>query len=228
MGWSIGFDAKWDRDIGYGVPAECDYPDCKEEIDRGLSYVCGSDPYGGEFGCGLYFCGIHLEFVKPRGSSDSIQLCSRCKRHRHPFKPKPDVSEWINHKLTDESWSTWRAENVEKVIELSKKYNRIGFDLKKPCKDCPFKVEHEADWIPEAISNEEMIQKIHDAEYSQGCHRFNDGISGESQEEPKNPQYCAGAILSMMKRGISNKILDEGKNCGKFNPDEMDTSIEVI
>ena len=26
MGWSIGFDSKWNRDIGYGVPATCDYP----------------------------------------------------------------------------------------------------------------------------------------------------------------------------------------------------------
>ncbi len=53
MGWSIGSDG--DRDIGYGVPAECDHPDCTAEIDRGLSYVCGGDPYGGEYGCGLFF-----------------------------------------------------------------------------------------------------------------------------------------------------------------------------
>ena len=28
MGWSIGYDEKWQRDIGYGVPAICDYPGC--------------------------------------------------------------------------------------------------------------------------------------------------------------------------------------------------------
>ena len=50
MGWSIGYDSNWDRDIGYGVPAYCDHPDCNEEIDRGLSYVCGGEPYGGDRG----------------------------------------------------------------------------------------------------------------------------------------------------------------------------------
>lgn len=54
MGWSIGYDKKWKRDVGYGVPTTCDHHDCNEEIDRGLSYVCGGDIYGGERGCGLY------------------------------------------------------------------------------------------------------------------------------------------------------------------------------
>jgi hypothetical protein len=55
MGWSIGYDSKWQRDIGYGVPGVCDDPACAEKIDRGLSYVCGGEPYGGDEGCGLYF-----------------------------------------------------------------------------------------------------------------------------------------------------------------------------
>lgn len=37
MGWSIGFDTRWKRDIGYGVPAECDHPTCGAQIDRGLA-----------------------------------------------------------------------------------------------------------------------------------------------------------------------------------------------
>lgn len=66
MGWSIGYDSKWKRDIGYGVPASCDYPGCDAEIDRGLSYVCGGEPYGGEVGCGLYFCAAHLLYHRFR------------------------------------------------------------------------------------------------------------------------------------------------------------------
>lgn len=37
MGWSVGYDDNWKRDIGYGVPALCDYPDCvqlKQQIFR--------------------------------------------------------------------------------------------------------------------------------------------------------------------------------------------------
>ena len=110
MGWSIGYDENWKRDIGYGVPAVCDHPDCDAEIDRGLGYVCGGEPYGGESGCGLYFCGSHL-FAKGN-------LCVQCDTGEEPFPPKPDVAEWINHKLSDESWSQWRDENPEEVQRM--------------------------------------------------------------------------------------------------------------
>jgi len=109
MGWSIGFDSNWNRDIGYGVPATCDYPRCGEAIDRGLGYVCGGEPYGGEHGCGLYFCGEHLLLGGPR------QQCERCAEGRSPFDATPDTREWIEWKLTDESWATWRDENPEMV-----------------------------------------------------------------------------------------------------------------
>lgn len=113
MGWSIGYDEHWKRDIGYGVPATCDHPDCNEEIDRGLSYVCGGEPYGGERGCGLYFCHAHMEGYP--------QLCSKCKKRRKPFLAKPDHPNWIEWKLTDESWAEWRSENATEVAELQKR-----------------------------------------------------------------------------------------------------------
>ena len=108
MGWSIGYDENWKRDIGYGVPAICDYPGCGEKIDRGLSYVCGGEPFGGDDGCGLYFCGKHLH---PR-------KCERCLEGKEPFDPTMDTQEWIAWKLTDESWQRWRDENPEEVARL--------------------------------------------------------------------------------------------------------------
>lgn len=110
MSWSIGFDNNWNRDIGYGVPCECDHPDCNTKIDRGLSYVCGGEPYGGEKGCGLYFCEKH----------GGGFLCERCEKKKKPFKAKEDIREWIDWKLTDKSWKKWRKENPEFV----KKYDK--------------------------------------------------------------------------------------------------------
>jgi hypothetical protein len=101
MSWSIGFDTGWDRDIGYGVPAYCDHPQCWAEIDRGLAYVCGDGPYGGDNGCGLFFCDHH------RGHGS---LCSRCRNRRPPYEAKEDHPRWIRHKETDPSWAEWRAE----------------------------------------------------------------------------------------------------------------------
>lgn len=117
MGWSIGYDSKWKRDIGYGVPCVCDHPDCDKEIDRGLSYVCGSESYGGEYGCGLYFCEEHKTYTDNEEKYDGRppQLCDCCLQEGEPFKPKPDTHEWINWKLTDESWQQWRDENPEEV-----------------------------------------------------------------------------------------------------------------
>jgi hypothetical protein len=120
MGWSLGHDSRWGkygRDIGYGVPATCDHPGCNAEIDRGLGYVCGGDVYGGEHGCGLFFCGSHLFYC----SDDEItcQRCERCCADEEPFEPTPDTKEWIDWKLSDESWATWRAENSEEVAGLT-------------------------------------------------------------------------------------------------------------
>lgn len=98
MGWSLGYDNHWKRDIGYGVPAYCDHPGCTKEIDRGLNYVCGGDPHGGEYGCGLYFCSEHL-FL----SSRRPQRCARCKRGRKPFLPTSEHPTWVKWKLTEDS-----------------------------------------------------------------------------------------------------------------------------
>ena len=116
MSWAVGYDTNWKRDIGYGVPAICDHPKCNERIDRGIAYVCGAEPCGGEKGCGLYFCGKH--------QVGYYQRCKKCATYRGTtYKPKPDLEVWIKHKLLHESWEEWRKENPEEVkllIEHSK------------------------------------------------------------------------------------------------------------
>jgi hypothetical protein len=118
MGWSIGFDPRWNRDIGYGVPATCDRPACGEKIDRGLDYVCGGQPYGGEHGCGLYFCGDDLSYSEIEGEDRLVQLCERCQAGEPPFEPTPDTAEWLRWKLTDESWTVWRGQHPAEVQQI--------------------------------------------------------------------------------------------------------------
>jgi hypothetical protein len=117
MGWQVGFDSRWNRDIGYGVPAVCDRPGCGKAIDRGLSYVCGSDPYGGEKGCGLYFCSEHLSGTRMLGTRFA-NVCGRCNKSRPPYEPTPDTREWTEWKLADESWGPWRDEHPEEVAAM--------------------------------------------------------------------------------------------------------------
>lgn len=121
MSWAVGYDSSWERDIGYGVPAMCDHPDCVVEITRGLANVCAEQqPYGGESGCGLYFCEKHR---------DADGFCERCaynltldgepdERYKEMFAAKQDIPEWMKFKLTDSSWGPWRAENRRKVRHM--------------------------------------------------------------------------------------------------------------
>lgn len=111
MSWSVGYDENWMRDVGYGVPATCDHPGCGKRIDRGLSHVCGGDMFGGERGCGLFFCAGHLSYGLDGGPC--VQVCERCAEGGNdikPFESTPDLAEWVEHKRTDPSWAAWRAE----------------------------------------------------------------------------------------------------------------------
>lgn len=142
MGWALGYDSMTNRDIGYSVVAFCDHPGCGTEIDRGLSYACGGEPYGGEGGCGLYFCSAHLGYTDTEEINDKIYgsgVCERCAdflektdrwekdgSHGRPpvfdaFRPMSDHPLWTRHKLKDPSWAKWREENPELVKELTYK-----------------------------------------------------------------------------------------------------------
>lgn len=112
--WSIGYDENWDRDVGYDVPALCDHPDCKKKIDRGVGHVCGGEPYGGELGCGLYFCENHLQ-KKTSDAGESIPLCAQCSSGKEPFVPTPDIEEWVNYKRTSNYWAGWRTYHQNKA-----------------------------------------------------------------------------------------------------------------
>ncbi|MCV7174782.1 hypothetical protein H7H98_03235 [Mycolicibacterium sphagni] len=134
MGWAVGFDTNLYRDIGYGVPAICEHPDCDARIDRGLAYGCGGGVMSDE-GCALYFCHDHLgnyhdDFVDDNGEVIEA-LCERCaERYRNPddmtwapFRPKPDLLEWLRHKLTDGSWGEWRLSHPGQVEAMREALN---------------------------------------------------------------------------------------------------------
>ncbi len=123
------------RDCGYGVPAVCDYPKCREEIDRGMAYCCGGAP-DSEQGCHLYFCSSHLlyvEFINDNKEYEmSPQVCDTCaialkiggdnyKLWPAGYKPKKDSLKWVIWKIYHESWQQWRDENPREYGELKKR-----------------------------------------------------------------------------------------------------------
>jgi hypothetical protein len=116
---------------GYGVPSYCEYPVCNEEIDRGMSYACGGEPFS-EYGCDRYFCSRHLYFtgfydgevckhdqdIDGGCVCECVEVCERCSRGEEAFPYKPEHPDWVNHLLKDKSWARWRKENPGKVAEF--------------------------------------------------------------------------------------------------------------
>lgn len=72
MGWAYGV-LNDKREVGYSVSGLCEEANCEAEINRGLSYLCGSmhGQDDGE-GCGHYFCDAHLLIGGPN------QMCEQC------------------------------------------------------------------------------------------------------------------------------------------------------
>lgn len=123
------------RWAGYGVPAYCDYPGCKEEIDRGMSYACGGEPFS-EIGCDRYFCSKHTR--SGAWNEDEEEWCKHeddceCEYHDYCFSclgldkeyplgypPAVEHPEWVFHLLNHHSWEEWRNNNPDEVVKLKK------------------------------------------------------------------------------------------------------------
>lgn len=152
MGWAVGRDSSRRRHIGYGVPSECDHPDCSEMIDRGLAYACGGGVTEEAPNCGLFFCGRHMSIsyvrdgeiisaaeaygevgpdqdcddFEERDDFTSSESCERCIAGLPPFDPKPDSLEWVNHVLTDETWAEWREEEPAWRADMEERLAEIA------------------------------------------------------------------------------------------------------
>ena len=81
MSWAhCGTDSQG-REIGYAIRATCDHLNCSQEIDRGLSYVCGGMHGEDEVSCERYFCERHQRnhrFVC--GYGHETLVCGECAR----------------------------------------------------------------------------------------------------------------------------------------------------
>lgn len=116
---------------GYGVPAYCEFPSCEEEIDRGVSFACGDEPFS-EYGCDRYFCSKHKRWgawdeenekwcdCEDDCDHEFHHYCDRCLSGDDSFPYKPEHPEWVYHVLNHESWGEWRKENPEMVEEYKK------------------------------------------------------------------------------------------------------------
>ncbi len=138
MGYQI-YEIGSGRYGGYGVPAWCDHPGCKEEIDRGMAFACGGEPFS-ELGCDKYFCSKHrqTECFDDEGNicqheqdidggcvCTCVEVCESCagksKEYPYGFPYKPEHPTWVAHVLKDKSWAEWRRNHEH----LKRKYKEM-------------------------------------------------------------------------------------------------------
>lgn len=97
----------------------------------------------------------------------------------------------------------------------------MKFDLKQPCKDCPFRAGAERTKTADYVASSEQIEPLLDGqcyEYSQACHH---------SKKTGDEQYCIGAVLSLHKRDLSTSVLDEAMREGQFDVNAI-KAVEVI
>lgn len=143
MGYSLYFSDKNNRFQGYNMHAYCDHPGCKNEIDRGMGYVCcGNQDH--ENSCGGFYCSEHSELCtlitedEFEGlEDDEVQeqlehygltempvfdedgYFYHCQHQ--PIEKDKEHPDWLQHVLTDETWQEWR----EKEPEMAKHYQEL-------------------------------------------------------------------------------------------------------
>jgi hypothetical protein len=78
MGWANCGEDSQGRPIGYAHPATCDFPGCKEKIDRGLAYACGGMHGEDEVSCEKYFCPTHLQGWIKHVDGQIVAVCKSC------------------------------------------------------------------------------------------------------------------------------------------------------
>lgn len=90
------------------------------------------------------------------------------------------------------------------------------FDLKKPCKNCPFRVgQGELYQL-----HQDRLQEIFNAPAFQ-CHKTVD-YSGENPSSGNKPQQCAGLMAVLVAEGRPNQIMQVAERLGYFDPGYLD------
>lgn len=102
----------------------------------------------------------------------------------------------------------------------------MNYNLKKPCKHCPFRTDCRKGWLGESRADE--IADSLERQQSFPCHEttefYEDGEAVQTPEE----EHCAGAMILLQSLGIPNQMMRIAHRLGIFNPDELDMQSPVF
>jgi len=96
------------------------------------------------------------------------------------------------------------------------------FDLKRPCKTCPFRKGQTFFLRPERLEGIRRAMAFQ-------CHATIDYDYWDDREKRSGdrPQQCAGLMAVLHRSGESNTIMQVAERLGKFDPAQLDPRKEA-
>lgn len=102
----------------------------------------------------------------------------------------------------------------------------MRFDLRTPCRDCPFRTDIEFALAPGRVR--EIWDAITTQDATFVCHkttRFDD--DGEYRASATE-QHCAGALILLLRKERPNQLMRIAARIGRFDPDALDLDAPVF
>ncbi|MEX3625468.1 hypothetical protein [Viridibacillus arvi] len=103
------------------------------------------------------------------------------------------------------------------------------FELKRPCKDCPFVKGSSTNRSLEEGRIDRIIDSLHE-DHIFSCHKTIDYGTLEEFEDRLQPQnkFCAGALNYLKKEGKPNQPMQIAERLGFFHPEELKGQEQII
>lgn len=103
---------------------------------------------------------------------------------------------------------------------LSIKRLDMDFNLKKPCKDCPFTTSCLSGWLGEERA-EEIANSITYQQQTFPCHKTTRG-------DAKKEEHCAGALILLEKIDRPNQMMRISERLGFYDRTKLDYESNVF
>lgn len=106
----------------------------------------------------------------------------------------------------------------------------MNFDLKRPCKDCPFRTDVKP--YLTASRAREITDAITRQQATFSCHKTNqlvDGDDGENEVlETGKSQHCAGALIMLERLERPNQMMRIAERLGMYDASKLDMDAPVF
>lgn len=96
----------------------------------------------------------------------------------------------------------------------------MNFNLKKPCKECPFSTKCKKGWLGEDRAID-IIHAITDQQGTFTCHKTD-------RDPTKKAEHCAGALILLEKEDRPNQMMRISERLGSYNRHELDMDSNVF